>query len=32
MIIDIYTHIYPNVYFETMNRVAPQLENLGKRF
>jgi len=31
MIIDIYTHIYPNAYFEIMNRVSPQLENLGKR-
>ena len=31
MIIDIYTHIYPNAYYETMNRVSPQLENLGKR-
>jgi len=31
MIIDIYTHIYPNAYYEAMNRIAPQLENLGKR-
>ena len=31
MIIDAYTHIYPNAYYEAMNRLAPQLENLGKR-
>lgn len=31
MIIDIYTHIYPTTYYEEMCRVAPQLENLGKR-
>ncbi len=31
MIIDIYTHIYPNAYYQAMNRVSPQLENLGKR-
>ncbi len=31
MIIDIYTHIYPNAYYQAMNKVAPQLENLGKR-
>jgi aminocarboxymuconate-semialdehyde decarboxylase len=31
MIIDIYTHIYPTAYYETMTRIAPQLENLGKR-
>lgn len=31
MIIDIYTHIYPTAYYQTMTRIAPQLENLGKR-
>ncbi len=31
MIIDIYTHVYPTEYYERMNEVSPQLENLGKR-
>src|SRR5437660_9142667 len=30
-LIDIYTHIYPDKFFREMTRVAPQLENLGKR-
>ena len=30
-LIDIYTHIYPNRFFEEMSKTAPQLENLGKR-
>jgi len=30
-LIDIYTHIYPDRFFEEMTRVSPQLENLGKR-
>ena len=31
MIVDIFTHIYPNAYYEAMCKAAPQLENLGKR-
>ena len=31
MIVDIYTHIFPNAYYERMVKVAPRLENLGKR-
>jgi len=31
MIIDIYTHIFPNDYYDSMVKVAPRLENLGKR-
>ena len=31
VIVDIYTHIFPNAYFERMIKVAPRLENLGKR-
>jgi aminocarboxymuconate-semialdehyde decarboxylase len=30
-LIDIYTHIYPDRFFQEMTRVSPQLENLGKR-
>jgi len=29
--IDIYTHIYPERFFREMTRVAPNLENIGKR-
>ena len=30
-IIDIYCHIFPDRYFQEMARVAPNLENIGKR-
>src|SRR6185312_15593021 len=30
-IIDIYCHIFPDRYFQEMTRVAPNLENIGKR-
>jgi uncharacterized protein len=30
-LIDIYTHIYPDRFFQEMTKVSPQLENLGKR-
>lgn len=30
-IIDIYSHIFPERYFQEMTRVAPNLENIGKR-
>jgi len=30
-IIDIYTHIFPERFFEEMTRAAPNLENIGKR-
>ena len=30
-IIDIYCHIFPERYFQEMTRVAPNLENIGKR-
>jgi len=30
-LIDIYTHIFPDKFFAEMNKVSPQLENLGKR-
>jgi uncharacterized protein len=30
-LIDIYTHIYPDRFFQEMTSVSPQLENLGKR-
>jgi len=30
-IIDIYCHIFPDRYFQEMTRVAPKLENIGKR-
>jgi uncharacterized protein len=30
-IIDIYCHIYPDRYFQEMIRIAPNLENIGKR-
>ena len=30
-IIDIYCHIYPDRFFREMTRVAPNLENIGKR-
>lgn len=31
MFIDIYTHIFPNAFYERMESVAPNLENIGKR-
>jgi aminocarboxymuconate-semialdehyde decarboxylase len=31
VIVDIFTHIYPNAYYEAVCKAAPQLENLGKR-
>ena len=30
-IIDIYCHIYPDRFFQEMNRVAPNLSNIGQR-
>ena len=30
-IIDIYCHIFPERFFQEMTRVAPKLENIGKR-
>ncbi|MGC1465524.1 MAG: amidohydrolase family protein [Pseudolabrys sp.] len=30
-IIDIYTHIFPQRFFDEMTRAAPNLENIGKR-
>ena len=30
-IIDIYCHIFPDKFFQEMTRVAPKLENIGKR-
>ena len=30
-IIDIYCHIYPDRFFQEMTRIAPKLENIGKR-
>ena len=30
-IIDIYCHIFPDCYFQEMTKVAPNLENIGKR-
>ena len=30
-IIDIYCHIFPNRFFQEMSKVAPKLENIGKR-
>jgi uncharacterized protein len=30
-LIDIYTHIFPDRFFQEMNKVSPQVENLGKR-
>ena len=30
-IIDIYCHIFPDRYFQEMTKVAPKLENIGKR-
>ena len=30
-IIDIYCHIFPDRFFQEMTRVAPNLENIGKR-
>src|SRR5262249_42622091 len=30
-IIDIYCHIFPDRYFQEMTRIAPNLENIGKR-
>src|SRR5215470_5758736 len=30
-IIDIYCHIFPDRYFQEMTRVAPNLQNIGKR-
>ncbi|MEN3377178.1 MAG: hypothetical protein V7604_2533, partial [Hyphomicrobiales bacterium] len=31
MIIDIYTHILPDRFFQEMSRVSPKLENIGAR-
>ena len=31
MFIDIYTHFFPNTFFERMGQIAPRLENIGKR-
>jgi aminocarboxymuconate-semialdehyde decarboxylase len=31
MIIDIYTHILPDLFFQEMSRVSPKLENIGAR-
>ncbi len=31
MYIDIYTHIFPAAFYEHMGRIAPGLENIGKR-
>ena len=31
MIIDIYTHILPDLFFREMSRVSPKLENIGAR-
>ena len=31
MIVDIYTHIFPNDFYERMSKVAPSLGNIGKR-
>ena len=31
MLLDIYTHVYPQRYFDAMMRHAPKLENMGKR-
>src|SRR3970282_2699295 len=30
-IIDMYCHIFPDAFFREMTRIAPKLENLGKR-
>jgi aminocarboxymuconate-semialdehyde decarboxylase len=30
-IVDIYCHIFPDRYFQEMTRIAPKLENIGKR-
>ena len=30
-IIDIYCHIFPDRFFQEMTKVAPNLENIGKR-
>ncbi len=30
-LIDIYTHIFPDRFYQEMTRIAPKLENLGKR-
>src|ERR1700686_1290462 len=30
-IVDIYCHIFPERYFQEMTKVAPMLENIGKR-
>lgn len=31
MLIDIYTHIFSGDFFEQISKVAPRLENIGKR-
>ena len=31
MFVDIYTHIFPNAFYERMSEIAPKLENIGKR-
>jgi len=30
-LIDIYCHIYPEIFFEEMTKLSPQTQNLGKR-
>ena len=30
-IIDIYCHIFPDAFFQEMNRIAPRLGNIGAR-
>ena len=31
MIVDIYTHILPDRFFQEMSRISPKLENIGAR-
>jgi hypothetical protein len=31
MAIDIYTHIFPERFFEEMTRISPRIENIGQR-
>ena len=30
-IVDIYCHIFPDAFFQEMNRIAPRLGNIGAR-
>ena len=30
-IVDIYCHIFPDKFFQEMNRIAPRLGNIGAR-